>query len=809
MSPQDPYADLIPKRRADDQDPYADLAPKGAKPYRYGGGLPGMAAKGLTFGFSDELAGGVSALGALIPGGKSPGEAYRGTRDKVRAEQKATQESRPIASAIAELGGSAVAPLGALSKVLKTGTTLAKTAKGAATGAGLSAAYGIGAAEGDAGDQLASVASVPTAIGGIVGAVLPLVPAAARAFGDSRVRKAIETALTRTGTTMDDVNARVASSMASGKPITFAEALGPAAPEVLARMGPLGDEVAGVAFKAAEGLEKGPLKAGLARASRRMPPPVGEPSAIGKETLTSLIMRGATAIPRKVGQKIDERTIGELLRRIEPAADDASRATAKVAFPPGLPPGRGPITPPAPDEAVTPLLERGAVRQGPIPERGALLPGPRLTPPPTERLGLPPGTPGSPVIGRIVPPDEGTELLLRELAEQNVAKAAPQAPLTGFRDPIGPLGRGVGPKDTRPLKPRAMNPATPDDELLSTLQASVKQGSKPVAANPLESEANQRALAKFLADPKNLNEPGVLERLLELSLLKPKGGRPQVPNPFGNEAGRIGPLYHGSPHKFDKFDVSKIGTGEGAQAYGHGLYFAEAEDVARSYRDDLIQRPIRVLEGKPLTREQQSILKYFQERNVPIDDDAVLTVGDAMLADRTPKPRTQATWQKWKDAWEDLRPRLQQETKPGAVYKVELPKAQADDFLDWDKPLSQQSEKVRTALADAWLAHPEADVAKTGKRIYDNLWANFDAPDNSGRQNAMVSEALRKAGIRGIRYKDAGSRAAEGGTHNYVVFDDADINILDREGKAALQMMLGAGAAAGAGLTGAALRRDR
>lgn len=43
--------------------------------------------------------------------------------------------------------------------------------------------------------------------------------------------------------------------------------------------------------------------------------------------------------------------------------------------------------------------------------------------------------------------------------------------------------------------------------------------------------------------------------------------------------------YHGSPHSFDKFDLSKIGTGEGAQAYGHGLYFAESEPVARSYRD--------------------------------------------------------------------------------------------------------------------------------------------------------------------------------------------------------------------------------
>ena len=45
--------------------------------------------------------------------------------------------------------------------------------------------------------------------------------------------------------------------------------------------------------------------------------------------------------------------------------------------------------------------------------------------------------------------------------------------------------------------------------------------------------------------------------------------------------------YHGSPHSFNEFDIAKIGTGEGAQAYGHGLYFAENEAVARDYRNKL------------------------------------------------------------------------------------------------------------------------------------------------------------------------------------------------------------------------------
>src|SRR5882762_11676931 len=45
--------------------------------------------------------------------------------------------------------------------------------------------------------------------------------------------------------------------------------------------------------------------------------------------------------------------------------------------------------------------------------------------------------------------------------------------------------------------------------------------------------------------------------------------------------------YHGSSHDFDRFDLSRIGTGEGAQAYGHGLYFAENEGVAKDYKTKL------------------------------------------------------------------------------------------------------------------------------------------------------------------------------------------------------------------------------
>ena len=57
--------------------------------------------------------------------------------------------------------------------------------------------------------------------------------------------------------------------------------------------------------------------------------------------------------------------------------------------------------------------------------------------------------------------------------------------------------------------------------------------------------------------------------------------------------------WHGSPHKFDRFSMDQIGTGEGAQAYGHGLYFADEIDVAKGYqpRDRANEEDVRAVQG--------------------------------------------------------------------------------------------------------------------------------------------------------------------------------------------------------------------
>jgi hypothetical protein len=78
-----------------------------------------------------------------------------------------------------------------------------------------------------------------------------------------------------------------------------------------------------------------------------------------------------------------------------------------------------------------------------------------------------------------------------------------------------------------------------------------------------------------------------------------------IPRQMNPQMGAI--VYHGSPHKFDKFDSSKIGSGEGSQAYGHGLYVAESPDVARSYQA-MANSPARRQGGLTSIGQDQAVL---------------------------------------------------------------------------------------------------------------------------------------------------------------------------------------------------------
>jgi hypothetical protein len=291
--------------------------------------------------------------------------------------------------------------------------------------------------------------------------------------------------------------------------------------------------------------------------------------------------------------------------------------------------------------------------------------------------------------------------------------------------------------------------------------------------------AQQDALRATMADMINGQLPQTAE-MLEVAA----DHSPRIAESFD--------AYHGSPHDFDRFDASKIGTGEGAQAYGHGLYFAENEDVARGY-------------------QRTTSDKAFVNKVAELYDDG-FSPGDA--------------WDEIKDHWSEFSPSEQRlmtaleqddwlgfdyphqavnaavrsikryDASPetvaaardiGNIYRVRI-KAPPEHFLDWDKPLSEQSDFVRKAL----LEHPDPGVAGTAEKwghdvqnLYRRLGYRVGPKEidaTLGRE-AAASTALREAGIAGIKYLDQHSRDSGDGTRNFVVFNDKDVEITHKNGE--------------------------
>ena len=282
--------------------------------------------------------------------------------------------------------------------------------------------------------------------------------------------------------------------------------------------------------------------------------------------------------------------------------------------------------------------------------------------------------------------------------------------------------------------------------------------------------------------------------------------------------------YHGSPHHFEQFSSEHIGTGEKAQAYGHGLYFAQNEGVAKSYRDTLApsraKLPDDVLSMPPDLR--RAIMTQADRTDVDAMTAAYKTQNMAAPLRSMDRGKLADMIQRVRDA------------KRGAMYEVNI-QANPEHLLDWDKPLAQQSEHVQQAMQtlglqaqpptvqqlpngrwapvgtngnvlgrqDGWPTRGDAEhvakivdqssplaQGKSGQDLYDFF------THKHGENELAAVETLRNAGIPGIRYLDQGSRGEGKGTHNYVVFDDRLISILRKYGLAGLLGSAGALAAA-------------
>jgi hypothetical protein len=237
--------------------------------------------------------------------------------------------------------------------------------------------------------------------------------------------------------------------------------------------------------------------------------------------------------------------------------------------------------------------------------------------------------------------------------------------------------------------------------------------------------------------------------------------------------------YHSSPHDFDQFDVSKLGTGEGNQSYGPGLYFAEnpkVSDRGGQYWNQFMNR------GKTTPEKQaafalkvagwdrdkaadslQKNLEYHADRaipgkygNGPVDEE-----GNRLLAQETQEAIDHVR------SGKILGPR---------TYKVKL-HVKPHELIDWDEPLSEQHPNIKAVLGSS---HETAGSKLSRVNRNPNYRGDILGKDTATLQE-LYDHFLSK-GIKGIRYNDAGSRHGFNGdgTKNYVMFHHDPVQIVDK-----------------------------
>ncbi len=229
--------------------------------------------------------------------------------------------------------------------------------------------------------------------------------------------------------------------------------------------------------------------------------------------------------------------------------------------------------------------------------------------------------------------------------------------------------------------------------------------------------------------------------------------------------------FHGTPYRgIDKFSTDYIGTGEGAQAYGWGLYFAGKKEIADFYR-------------RKLTDGANATQPYYYQGglNNPDETQAWRTLLENFSASDYADARDipKETLSAWADSLEDdgqpgaanaLRefdPKKIVREDTGQLYEVDIP--EDSEMLLWDRPLSEQPEKVRKvleSLQESTQAFTTRKAPGKGNRI------EIVAPDGTGMgyyEPGEVDEAIanmtagymRNAGARPLNAGDVYERLAK------------------------------------------------
>ena len=261
----------------------------------------------------------------------------------------------------------------------------------------------------------------------------------------------------------------------------------------------------------------------------------------------------------------------------------------------------------------------------------------------------------------------------------------------------------------------------------------------------------------------------------------------RMPQPMNrasrNQAGAI--VWHGSPHTFDKFDAAKIGSGEGHQVYGHGVYLSEDKGVADAYRQNLTD-----MNGGLARVDQYAGLLGSGPRNTVAQGmegrQQLITHLERQLAERPHDPYLPRMLKAAREelaALDDV----------GSLYKTDLADEAVPRMIDWGERMSAQTPGVQRgmerALSSAKL-DPETRQLLAQRGHGEDPWAHnllttLAIDDNLGKAGSAA--LLRDQGIAGVKFKDKLTLGADvrNAARNFVVYpgNEGLLRILERNGR--------------------------
>ena len=272
--------------------------------------------------------------------------------------------------------------------------------------------------------------------------------------------------------------------------------------------------------------------------------------------------------------------------------------------------------------------------------------------------------------------------------------------------------------------------------------------------------------------------------------------------------------WHGSPHDFDTFDLGAIGTGEGNQAHGWGLYFAKKKSVSRNYQKVLSKRlgttnpklfKVEIPDEKTMLDED----KYFKEQNKDIINKIVSAVNDLeidkrkALLDYYKEHPSYTTNQEYKkllgkiqsikqdrdyiaDALTNNVNKIKEKIarEAAAEYGYNFDELKADNTFEMAKKLIGEINEKLSALEKEKEVEGAKEKIKEDK-ILESIGDTFTKTPYTGRDvyvalskafggDKGASEFLNSTGVKGITY--------DGYTDGrcYVVFDDKAIKVIEK-----------------------------